>query len=189
IAMICLSLPPHLRTLEENIYLAGVIPGPREPSLDAVNHFLLPLIDDLVVAYEPGIYLTRTHDYPSGRTSKSTLIPVICDTMASKKVTGNCGHSATYFCSRCRLSRKDIDNLNVSSWPPGLSREQHEELANAWKATPSAAAQNSHLKAHGIRWSALLALPYWQPSQWTITEGMHILLLGVVPRHCRDLLG
>ncbi|KAF9524697.1 hypothetical protein CPB83DRAFT_773347, partial [Crepidotus variabilis] len=40
IAMTCLSLPPHLRNLEENVYLAGVIPGPHEPSVDATNNFI-----------------------------------------------------------------------------------------------------------------------------------------------------
>ncbi|EIW51369.1 uncharacterized protein TRAVEDRAFT_137509, partial [Trametes versicolor FP-101664 SS1] len=38
--MVCLSLPPHLRYLPENMYLAGVIPGPTKPSTEQINHFL-----------------------------------------------------------------------------------------------------------------------------------------------------
>ena len=38
--MVLLNLPPHLRYLEENIYVAGVIPGPSKPSNDQLNHYL-----------------------------------------------------------------------------------------------------------------------------------------------------
>ena len=189
IAMVCLSLPPNLRTLEENVYLSGLIPGPQEPSVDATNHFVTPLINDLVVSYERGVYYSRTHCYPRGRTSRSAVVPVIADTMASKKVTGNCSHSANYFCSRCRLHRDSIGNLDPTSWPLGLTRSQHEMLAEKWRGAKSKTSQSSLFKEHGIRWSPLLLLPYWQPSAWTITEAVHVILLGLIPRHCRDLLG
>jgi hypothetical protein len=45
IAMALLNLPPSLRYKAENLYLVGVVPGPKEPSLDEVNHFLRPLVD------------------------------------------------------------------------------------------------------------------------------------------------
>ncbi len=189
ITMVCLSLPPSLRTLEENVYLCGLIPGPQEPSVDATNHFMVPLINDLIVSYECGVYYSRTHCYPRGRTSRSAIVPVIADTMASKKVTGNCSHSATYFCSRCRLHRDCIGNIDPTSWPIGLTRWQHKMLATKWRDAESKASQGSLFKEHGIRWSPLLLLPYWQPSAWTITEAVHVILLGLIPRHCRDLLG
>lgn len=190
IAMICLSLPPEIRYLEENVYLCGIIPGPHEPSVDATNHFMEPLMHDLAVSYECGIHYSRTYEYPSGRTSRSAIIPVIADTLASKKVTGHHGHSShRYFCSRCRLKKDQISNLDPASWDTPLSRSQHEAYAESWRAAPKKSIQDSLLKANGIRWSVLLLLPYWQPSDWSITEGMHVLLLGVIKRHCRDLLG
>jgi hypothetical protein len=189
VAMVCLSLPPHLRNLEENIYLAGLIPGPQEPSVDATNQFLFPLINDLNVSYQRGIRYSKTHCYPNGRTSRSAIVPVIADTMASKKITGNCSHSATHFCSRCRLHRDCIANLDSASWPPGLTRSEHQMKADQWRDAESKAKQNALFKEHGLRWSPLLLLPYWQPSAWTITEAVHVILLGLIPRHCRDLLG
>ncbi|KAJ3506648.1 hypothetical protein NLJ89_g6754 [Agrocybe chaxingu] len=42
IYMICLNLPPSLRYKPENVYLVGVIPGPREPSGHEINHLLKP---------------------------------------------------------------------------------------------------------------------------------------------------
>ena len=189
IAMVCLSLPPSLRTLEENVYLCGLIPGPQEPSVDATNHFLVPLVNDLNVSYKRGVHYSRTHRYPSGRTSRSAVIPVIADTMASKKITGNCSHSATYFCSRCRLHRDCIGNLDPASWPPALTRQEHEMVAQKWHDAGSKTSQKSIFSEYGIRWSPLLLLPYWQPAAWTITEAIHVVLLGLIPRHCRDLLG
>ncbi|KDR77051.1 hypothetical protein GALMADRAFT_47294, partial [Galerina marginata CBS 339.88] len=187
LAMVCLSLPPGIRYLEENIYLAGAIPG--EPTLDAINPYLTPLMSDLTVSYDPGTYFSKTYEYPGGRISRSAIIPLIADTPASKKVSGNCGHAGKYFCSRCRLQRSHIDDLDYASWPPGLTRAQHEAFAETWRTAPSKAQQQAFASKNGIRWSALLLLPYWQPSDWSVTEGLHVLLLGVVPRHCRDLLG
>ena len=160
IAMTCLSLPPHLRNLEENMYLAGIIPGPHEPPVDAVNHFITPLINDLNVSYRHGIRYSKTYCHANGRTSRSAIIPVIADTMASKKITGNCGHRGTFFCSRCRLHRDCIENLDVLSWPPGLTRSQHELFADKWRDAGSKKKQDLVVKNHGIRWSPLLLLPY-----------------------------
>ncbi|KZP09268.1 hypothetical protein FIBSPDRAFT_672609, partial [Athelia psychrophila] len=38
-AMMCLNLPPSLRSRPENMWLS-ILPGPREPSTDEMNHFL-----------------------------------------------------------------------------------------------------------------------------------------------------
>ncbi|KAI0324602.1 hypothetical protein GY45DRAFT_1262528, partial [Cubamyces sp. BRFM 1775] len=40
IYIVCMNLPEHLRYRPENIYLVGVIPGPREPVLHQINHLL-----------------------------------------------------------------------------------------------------------------------------------------------------
>ncbi|KAI0375838.1 hypothetical protein BV20DRAFT_904747, partial [Pilatotrama ljubarskyi] len=40
IYLVCLNFPPHLRYRPENVYLAGVIPGPHEPELHQINHYL-----------------------------------------------------------------------------------------------------------------------------------------------------
>ena len=112
IAMVCLSLPSSLRTLEENIYLSGLIPGPQEPSVNAINHFLVPLFNNLNVSYKQRVHYSQTHYYPSGYTFQSTIIPVIADTMASKKITDNCTHSAVYFCFHCRLHQDCVRNLD-----------------------------------------------------------------------------
>lgn len=189
IGMVCLSLPPEMRYSEENIYLCGIIPGPQEPTLDAINPFITPLMHDLNSSYHPGTYYSHTYKYLEGRLCRSAVIPLIADTLASKKLTGNISHSSNYFCSRCRLPRDQIHDLDYTKWPPGLSHTEHILHAEEWKAAPSFKKQELLARKNGVRWLALLLLPYWQPSRWPVTDGLHVLLLGVVPRHCRDLLG
>ena len=45
IPLALLNLPPSIRYKAENLYVLGVIPGPRKPSLDEINHFLCPVIE------------------------------------------------------------------------------------------------------------------------------------------------
>ena len=40
IAMTIFNLPPSLQYKLKNVYMVGVIPGPKEPSLEEINHFL-----------------------------------------------------------------------------------------------------------------------------------------------------
>ncbi|KIN95636.1 hypothetical protein M404DRAFT_101311, partial [Pisolithus tinctorius Marx 270] len=40
IYLACNNLPVHLQCQMENIYLAGIIPGPQEPLYDQLNHVL-----------------------------------------------------------------------------------------------------------------------------------------------------
>jgi hypothetical protein len=64
--MVCLNLPPEVRFKSENMFLAGIVPGPNEPSMEEINHFLRPLVDDLLKAYSDGVYYTRTWKHPKG---------------------------------------------------------------------------------------------------------------------------
>ncbi|KIP01753.1 hypothetical protein PHLGIDRAFT_38447, partial [Phlebiopsis gigantea 11061_1 CR5-6] len=48
IVMACLNIPPEIRYKPENLYLVGIIPGPEEPALERLNHYMRPLISDLV---------------------------------------------------------------------------------------------------------------------------------------------
>ncbi|MBW0567319.1 hypothetical protein O181_107034, partial [Austropuccinia psidii MF-1] len=47
IMLICLNLPPSERLKPENVYVAGIIPGPKEPTDLQMNYLLMPLIKEL----------------------------------------------------------------------------------------------------------------------------------------------
>ncbi|KAG2747943.1 hypothetical protein P692DRAFT_20735199, partial [Suillus brevipes Sb2] len=44
-------------------------------------------------------------------------------------------------------------------------------------------------KAHGVRYSELWRLPYWDPSRQLVIDPMHCILEGLVQHHSRSLLG
>ena len=46
ISLVCLSLPPKIHYRAEGMCLVGIIPGPHEPPLTTLKHFLTPLVDD-----------------------------------------------------------------------------------------------------------------------------------------------
>ena len=53
ISLVCLNLPPDMRYKPENMFLFGIIPGPSEPLLTSLNHYLCPLVVMLRLGPEP----------------------------------------------------------------------------------------------------------------------------------------
>ncbi|MBW0463356.1 hypothetical protein O181_003071 [Austropuccinia psidii MF-1] len=47
IMIICLNIPPSERLKQENVYVAGIIPGPKVPTALQLNYLLMPLIKEL----------------------------------------------------------------------------------------------------------------------------------------------
>jgi hypothetical protein len=85
ISCACLNLPLAICYKPENMYLAGIIPGPREPHLTDLNHYMRPLMDDMVVSWERGYHFSRTPSCPNGHTNRSAIAAVICDLPAAHK--------------------------------------------------------------------------------------------------------
>ncbi|OJT15521.1 hypothetical protein TRAPUB_7214 [Trametes pubescens] len=189
IYLACLNLPPHLRYRPENIYLAGIIPGPKEPQLDQLNELLHPLVNELLELWNPGIYIEKTALRSGGRQVRAAMIPLVCDLPALRKTAGFASHSAKHFCSFCPLTLDDINNIDRSSWPKSRTWEKHLEFAGKWKAASTEATRSSIFAEHGLRWSELLRLPYWDPTRYAVLDVMHNLFLGEVLHHCRQVWG
>jgi hypothetical protein len=66
IAAACLNLPADIRYKREYMYLAAVIPGPNEPHLTELNHYIRPVVDQFLVSWEQKIHFTRTANHPTG---------------------------------------------------------------------------------------------------------------------------
>jgi hypothetical protein len=73
ISMACLNLPLDIKYKPENMYLAGIIPGLKQPSLENLNHYIHLLINDLVDAWQRGIKFSNTACYPHGWLTRSAL--------------------------------------------------------------------------------------------------------------------
>ncbi|KAI9059347.1 hypothetical protein FKP32DRAFT_1579810, partial [Trametes sanguinea] len=170
------------------MYLVGVIPGPHKPSKDQINHFLRPLVSQLLVFWNTGVYFSRTAKYALGRLARCMLVPLVCDLPAARQTAGFGQYNAKYFCSVCRLPLHDINNLDPSTWPPH-SGEQHRVYAEHWRSRTTAAQRKAAFEEHSVRWSALLDLPYWDPVRYTVIDSMHNHYLGLLKHHCRTLWG
>ncbi|EIN05545.1 hypothetical protein PUNSTDRAFT_40549, partial [Punctularia strigosozonata HHB-11173 SS5] len=66
IALACLNLPVEIRYAPENLYLTGLVPGPHEPTLTELNHYIRFIVDDFLVGWHDGFFLSRTALYKSG---------------------------------------------------------------------------------------------------------------------------
>lgn len=188
ISMACLNLPPDLRYKPENMYLT-IIPGPREPHLTEVNHYLKPLVDDLVVSWKRGVRFSKTALHPLGRTTHSAIAAVVSDLPAARQSTALAGHGSHHYCTVCQCyHRTTIGRTDHENWAI-RDNVSLREYAEQWKNAPTSADQEKIFKAHGTRWSELWRLPYWDPSRQLVVDAMHCILEGLVEHHFRNVLG
>ncbi|KAJ3978416.1 hypothetical protein F5890DRAFT_1422629 [Lentinula detonsa] len=165
------------------MFLVTIIPG--KPGRH-VNHTVRKLVEQLLLFWK-GVFYSCTARYPLGRTVFAVLIPVVCDTEAAIMIAGFAAHNHTYFCRRCLLPINDIHNLNPESW--GMRDSiKHRELAFESKDA-SPARRDAIYKAHGVRWTELLELPYWDPILFTVIDDMHLGYLGLFETHLRKIWG
>lgn len=187
IFMVCLNLPLHLRYKRENVYLIDIIPGPKAPRLQQINHIISVLVDELL-EFWTGVEFSQTSLYPRGRLMCCAVIPLVCDLGAGRKTAGHSSATATYFCAFCQLKKRDINTIDPIKWPRRTC-EQHRALANQWHDATTSAKQEKCFKDFGVRYSKLLWLPYWKPTQHVVIKVMHNLFLGLFHRHCRYIFG
>ncbi|KIK31569.1 hypothetical protein CY34DRAFT_62627, partial [Suillus luteus UH-Slu-Lm8-n1] len=157
----------------ENMYLAGVIPGPKQPSLENLNHYIRPLIDDLVDAWQRGIKFSKTACYPHGRLTRSAIAPVVCDLPAARHIASMAGVGSHFYCSVCDCYHKSTcGRVDFEKWKP-RDRATLREYAEQWRDAATSSERERLFKAHGVRYSELWRLPYWDPSQQLVIDPMH----------------
>jgi hypothetical protein len=127
-AMSCLNLPPSMRCKPEYLYLS-VIPGPKEPKTDAINHFLRPLIDDLLPCWEKGTWYNKTHRHPDGRRASSAVCVLIADLPGARKTGGGIGHKGDFISPySTNQRRKDVNNIDIDVSAPPFRKVRYKLL-------------------------------------------------------------
>lgn len=63
--MSCVNLPIEHRSESDNMFISGLVPGPSEPPLDAINPYLEPIVD-VFLEFWAGVRFTRTCMYELG---------------------------------------------------------------------------------------------------------------------------
>ena len=186
IALVCLNLPLQERYKVENIFLFGIIPGPREPKLDQMNNVLEPLILEMMEFWE-GVWFASTSQFPEGRQIHAAIFPLIGDLPAIRKTAGFAGHSATKFCSLCEITLQDINAIEISMFK-ARTHESHMEKVGRWEACKEYWGREKIATEEGARGSILNKLPYWRPVEYCGIEVMHVLLLGNLKDHSHTYL-
>ncbi|KAF8574710.1 hypothetical protein K439DRAFT_1649726 [Ramaria rubella] len=177
--MACLNLPPEICYKPENMYIAGIINSPGEPHLTDLNHYMQPLVDDMELSWDRGVHFSKTAMFPTGRMTRSAIAAVVCDLPAARKAAQLSSHSSHFYCSICRT---DFD-----VW------EQHDvavlrQNAIQWKSAPTAKDHDRLFAAHGVHWSELWCLPYWDTTWQLVVDSMHCILERLVQCHIHDIL-
>ena len=152
IPLALLNLPETLRYLPENMYLC-LIPGPREPQRDEINHFTRPIIDEFDIGWERGFHVSHTASSPdNGRDVDIAIILSLNDLPAARKVSGNCGHGSVFVCTRCQLhGREQVYDVNFDS--AGWSLRDSKVLrqnAERWRDATTIQERKQIFESHGV---------------------------------------
>lgn len=167
------------------MFLVGIAPGPHEPKVDQINFILEPIVKQLQELWAPGIWLSKTALHPQGRLIRAGLLAVFADLPAARRSLGFSSISHKFFCSFCYLEKSQINNLQFQDWPRRKASE-HSIWSAKDKAAQTKQERERILKNHGLRYSILSDLPYWNPVEGQTVDSMHNLLLGFLAWHCRD---
>jgi hypothetical protein len=186
VALVCLNLPLAERYKIENIYLFGVIPGPKEPKVDQMNNILEPLVKEMLDFWK-GVWFTKTIGFPKGRLIFAAIFPLIGDLPAIRKTAGFASHAATRFCSLCEITIHQSDVIGINKFEP-KTHEAHMERVKRWEEATDHATREDIATKEGARSSILNKLPYWRPVEHCGIEIMHVLLLGNLKDHSSTFL-
>lgn len=155
-----LNLPRSERFKEENIILAGIIPGPNEPK----NDINCPLVNDIIELYN-GIYFTNHSSIMGSTYLRATLACIICDLPATRKVCGFSNFNSIYGCSKCTKkfettsfgNRPKYNGYDCMNW---ISREMssHKSYAEKHKAANTAAHRKRIVHESGCKYTELLRI-------------------------------
>ena len=183
-----LALDPSIRYLPEYLFIAAIIPGPNEPSVDEMDYFVRPVIEQFVQAWRPGVTVSRTAVSESGAVVEVGILLSVNDLPAAHKIAGFPGVASNFICTVCQLRGKTgVFNTNHAQWIPRNKDELHH-WSTAYRDAQTLDARTDIFERYGVRWSSFWLLDYWDPTRMLVIDAMHCVLEGIVHYHCRHVL-
>jgi Transposase family tnp2 len=127
ISAVCLNLPHSMHYKPENMFLAEVIPGPKEPPLTTLNHYLKSLINNLVDFWQTGVRFLHMFNCPAVQLLCCALLVVICNLSSTWKTAGFASSAHEHFCSVCYCTHSEhgCGDLNYHFWQRQTNNECH----------------------------------------------------------------
>ena len=138
--VIC-NLPREVRFKRENMLYLGLLLGPNEVKLHKINHYLSPIVDELLELWN-GFDLPSSNLYPDGKRIRMAVICCTNDIPAARKL---CGHiSALVSCHRCnKTANNNGRKLNYGGfddmieWFVQKDQNEHRNNAERWRLCKS----------------------------------------------------
>ncbi|QRV83198.1 Transposase family tnp2 [Ceratobasidium sp. AG-Ba] len=186
------NLPFYLRTLIENMILAIVVPGPKEPTGYAMDQIMEPLVDDLI-ELSRGVQLPVFNQQTGQiemRTVYATLSMLLLDWMARIKCTGHVGLTSEMnhclYCTmrQCHLSLERgyrVDGYQMRD-PFGHLQFKHE-----WLRQPEPD-REAVRQVHGTRFIEFDRIPSFYSFDNCPIDGMHLFDHGITAALVRDII-
>ena len=115
---------------------------------------------------------------------------MVCDLPALQKTIQMLGPRSYFYCSICSycdlkmLGRTDFD---LECWKL-QDKDILQQQAEAYKNADSAQLQEKLCAKHGVCWSPLWKLPYWDPAQQLVVDVIHCILEGITAFYICDAL-
>ena len=188
ISAVCLHLPLNIRYKPENMYVC-LIPSPNEPHLTELNHYIRPIVDDMVVSWSRGHRFSQTPSHPNGHVNRMAFAAAVCDLPAARKLSQMTSVTSHFYCSVCQCYHTNtLGRADPENWVPRDVNALRRH-AEQWRNASTSAEQTKLLHMHGVRWSELWRLPYWNPVRQLVIDSMHCVLEGLAQHHTRDVLG
>ncbi|GAW04788.1 hypothetical protein LENED_006599 [Lentinula edodes] len=177
ISMTCLNLPLDIREDSAFVYVAGIIQGPHEPNSKEAehNHYIRPLIDELLIAYTQGIRCASAggQETPYGRIHRVLLAFISLDFKAARPFAGLLDVGSHCYCFTCKTwHRAYLNSTNYEDWE-AVDDDFLREGAEKWRDAQTKAERIAIEEQYGVRYSQFWRLPYWQPSKQVTTDPMH----------------
>ncbi|KZV59474.1 hypothetical protein PENSPDRAFT_678949 [Peniophora sp. CONT] len=182
-----MNLPPHMRFKPENVFIAGITPGPNAPNMITISHIIELLVSAVSSYVQPGRQVP-TFRYPLGTLIQLRVAPLIADIEAVRKAAGFMSHSAKLFCSFCELTSDHIEELDSSKWKLRSGAQVRVE-AEKWRSLTTKAAREAQAKSTGVRWTPFYLLGSWNSVEHVMLGYMHNWLEGVLKHQLRNLWG
>ena len=98
--------------------------------------------------------------------------------------------SHSHFCAICHCTHQNdgYGDINYHAWHR-CTMEECLASAKAFNDAETKSKQNAAFASSSIKWSELLCLPYFDPTQFVIIDAMHNLFLGLINKHFQNILG
>ncbi|KAG0698529.1 hypothetical protein DFH29DRAFT_877950 [Suillus ampliporus] len=173
------DLPRNQRFLQVNVICAAIMPGPKEPNIQQINHCLEPSTRELMDLKNSVKMDVHGEEEAADVFADNKVLA--CNMPASHKCNGTAGHSHDFH--PCAFCDADVVKINT---PDGYNNtwsakdDFHMLHQSFYSRDAGPARQEAILRDHGVRWSILNLLSGWLPSKKSVLDFMHCIFLDQI---------